>query len=226
MKRNTLNFIIDLTSLLAMWGLVTTGLLMKYVLPPGTGHWLAVKGMDRHEWGVVHFWLAVAVCVLAVVHVLLHWQWVCGTVRQFFTDAASGALLRSRPKRAVWGGGLVLLLTVGTAGLLAAANAGVTELEPPGDGCGSTCRGCGTASKPLAQSPVVPSVECRKSCGLSPCSQPCQQACPLATACPCGDDPRSPLAEGTRPTTGPSACDQCQSRPGACPGRQGQSCPR
>ncbi|MBN1346817.1 MAG: DUF4405 domain-containing protein [Phycisphaerae bacterium] len=128
MKRNTLNFIIDLLALLLMWGLLTTGLLIKYVLPPGSGHWLAVGGMNRHDWGDIHFWLAVGICALMILHVLLHWQWVCGTVRRFFTGTETNG--QTRVRRAVWGMALVVVLSAVTGGLLWAGNAAVAEIGP------------------------------------------------------------------------------------------------
>ena len=134
MKRNTVNFIIDLLSLVVMWGLVTTGLLARYVMPPGTGHWLTLYGMNRHEWGTVHFWLAVGLCGLALVHVWLHWQWVCGTVSRFFGGSDRDGHRRSRAWRAVWGIALILLLTGGTAALLTAANDRLVQLEPSRNG--------------------------------------------------------------------------------------------
>ncbi len=130
MKRNTLNFVIDFISLLVMWGLITTGLLMKYIMPPGTGHWLALGGMNRHGWGEVHFWLAVGACVLLFLHVLLHWPWVVGTVQRMLSPAVPSGATLSRARRALWGTGLLAVLVVVTVGLLAAANAMIVELEP------------------------------------------------------------------------------------------------
>ncbi len=130
MRRNTLNFIVDLVSLIVMWGLITTGLLMKYIMPPGTGHWLALGGMNRHGWGEIHFWLAVLACILMVLHVFLHWQWVVGTVRRLLSPSTPNAALPSRARRALWGGGLAAVLVVGTVGLLAGANSMVIQLDP------------------------------------------------------------------------------------------------
>ncbi|MBN1342945.1 MAG: DUF4405 domain-containing protein [Phycisphaerae bacterium] len=130
MKRNTLNFAVDLASLLVMWALVATGLLMKYVMPPGTGHWLALGGMNRHGWGDVHFWLAVAACALMFLHVFLHWQWVVGTTRRLLAPSGPSGHLPSLARRALSGAGLLAVLLVGTVGLLAAADSMVVQLEP------------------------------------------------------------------------------------------------
>ncbi|RKY08415.1 MAG: hypothetical protein DRP65_09140 [Planctomycetota bacterium] len=90
MSRSTLNFILDLVSFLNLLGLTITGFIMKYVLPPGTsgmgralhggtGRGIQVKElwlMTRHEWGSIHFYLAVVFVVLMITHVILHWRWI------------------------------------------------------------------------------------------------------------------------------------------------------
>ncbi|MHC4622631.1 MAG: DUF4405 domain-containing protein [Planctomycetota bacterium] len=89
MKRTTLNFFVDLISFATLIGMVCTGLIMKYVLPPGTGAcgtgFRGGRGqeqvrdlwsMTRHEWGQVHFDLAVLFTILMVVHIILHWTWI------------------------------------------------------------------------------------------------------------------------------------------------------
>ena len=85
MKRHMLNALIDLLMLNAMFGLIGTGFIVRYTLPPGTGgrgHGPSdtLLGMTRHGWGDVHFWLAVGVVSLLVLHVALHWSWVCATL--------------------------------------------------------------------------------------------------------------------------------------------------
>lgn len=89
MRRATLNFLIDLVSLLAMFALIGTGLIMRFVLPPGSrgGGGLALWSMGRHDWGDVHFWIACGIGALLLVHVALHWSWVCSIVRRWFAAA-------------------------------------------------------------------------------------------------------------------------------------------
>ena len=93
MKRTNLNFIVDLVAFLDLLGLACTGFIMKYILPPGTGgRGRMLRGgrgaehfgeeikelwsMTRHEWGDIHFYLAVIFAVLMIVHIILHWSWI------------------------------------------------------------------------------------------------------------------------------------------------------
>jgi len=90
MVRRTVNFILDLVSFVNLSGLIFTGFIMKYILPPGTGgmgrilHGGSGRGinvkelwsMTRHEWSSIHFYLAVVFVVLMIIHVILHWTWI------------------------------------------------------------------------------------------------------------------------------------------------------
>ena len=90
MLRSTMNFILDMMSFLNLSGLIFTGFVMKYTLPPGTGGTgRALHGgtgrnvqvrdlwsMTRHEWGSIHFYLAVAFVILMIMHAILHWRWI------------------------------------------------------------------------------------------------------------------------------------------------------
>jgi hypothetical protein len=88
-KRVTLNFIVDLISFIVFVGLAFTGFIVKFILPPGTGglgrelsggrgreEVKYLWSMTRHEWGDIHFYLAVGFVALIVVHIILHWGWI------------------------------------------------------------------------------------------------------------------------------------------------------
>jgi len=93
-KRSTLNFIIDLLSFLNLVGLGFTGFIIKFILPPGTGglgralhggqgreHIKSFWSMTRHEWGDIHFYLALLFLALIVLHIFLHWSWIKGYLK-------------------------------------------------------------------------------------------------------------------------------------------------
>jgi hypothetical protein len=79
MKRNTINFWIDLLTFIVLFAKIWTGLLLHYVLPPGQGRGKALElwGLNRHEYGTIHFYLAISMITLVLIHVWLHWSWIC-----------------------------------------------------------------------------------------------------------------------------------------------------
>ncbi len=81
MKRTNVNFLVDALALVALVFLTATGAVIRYVLPSGSGNTRALWGLDRHGWGHVHVWIAIAFCVAMVVHLALHWGWITCVVR-------------------------------------------------------------------------------------------------------------------------------------------------
>jgi hypothetical protein len=153
MSKNRLNLVVDTLAYLAMVALASTGLMMAYVLPPGTGGRHSgepartLLGLGRHDWGDLHFYVAIALLVLMLLHVILHWKWITNTF---------GALLRPRPVKPGAGlGGAALLLALGalTAAALAAPWLIPTDTQPSGGkghghgkGAHSSGAGCQTCT--------------------------------------------------------------------------------
>lgn len=90
-------FWMDVVNFTLFLSLGVTGLIMRYILPPGSARprgggqgfhggrpVLTLWGMDRHDWGDIHFWLAVALAVAVLIHLIQHWQWIA---RQFRSNA-------------------------------------------------------------------------------------------------------------------------------------------
>lgn len=125
MNRNRLNFLVDLLTGLLGLALAITGLLLYFVLPPGSGRGrLLLLGYDRHFWGDVHFYISIAVLVLVLVHVALHWQWVCTVIYRMVTPR--GSPVPTVKQRRVAGLAAMLALIGFTVGLLWGA-AQITE---------------------------------------------------------------------------------------------------
>lgn len=69
--KGKINFIIDVIMFILMALLAGIGLLIKYILLSGENRWikygrnvdLSFWGLDRHEWGTIHLWVAVALVV-------------------------------------------------------------------------------------------------------------------------------------------------------------------
>jgi hypothetical protein len=81
MSKSTTNFVVDAVAFAAFVLLGATGAMIRYVLPPGTGHSRSLWGMDRHDWGGIHFWIAIVFVSAMAVHLFLHWRWITCTVK-------------------------------------------------------------------------------------------------------------------------------------------------
>lgn len=106
MKRTHTNFLIDAAAFVEFALLLSTGLLVRYVLPPGSGHSATLWGLGRHDWGGVHFWIAVAFLATLSVHLVLHWKWIVCVVKGQRSEASGTRLAL---------GALALVLTVALA---------------------------------------------------------------------------------------------------------------
>lgn len=97
MKRASLNFAIVLVAFLNLMCLAFTGFIIRYILPAGTGgrgrilhggqgreHIKDLWLMTRHEWGGIHFYLAVLFVTLMIVHIILHWSWIKSYFKSLF----------------------------------------------------------------------------------------------------------------------------------------------
>lgn len=89
-RKTRLNFIIDALAFTAGIFLFSTGCILRFVLIPGSGgmhgagHGVHASersvtllwGLTRHQWGSIHFWIAIAFLVLLSLHIFLHWNWI------------------------------------------------------------------------------------------------------------------------------------------------------
>ncbi|MCC6425099.1 MAG: DUF4405 domain-containing protein [Phycisphaerales bacterium] len=112
LKRNTLNFLLDVALALAMLGLLGTGLVMRFVLPPGSGRQRLLWGWGRHDWGDLHYWLVLFFLLVLIVHLAMHWRWACVTTAKLFRRG-SGATPKLKPLAGNLIGVAVLLVITG-----------------------------------------------------------------------------------------------------------------
>ena len=104
MKRSNLNAIVDFLAYVGLVVLTTTGFLLRYQLPPGSGgiHGTGMGqgeqsksvsllwGFSRHEWGSFHYWIALILLGFLAVHLVLHWKWIVCVIRGHPRGDASG----------------------------------------------------------------------------------------------------------------------------------------
>ena len=81
MSRTLLNFILDSLLLTAFAVLVWSAVIVRFVFPPGTSAagWL-LWGMSYDQWISLQFAMVAILALGVLIHVMLHWTWVCGFV--------------------------------------------------------------------------------------------------------------------------------------------------
>ena len=81
LRKKTWNVIIDIMAYVAFVVLAMTGVIMYFILPPGSGRSLSIWGLGRHDWGDIHFWAAVSFFGILILHLILHWKWIVSVLR-------------------------------------------------------------------------------------------------------------------------------------------------
>lgn len=80
-NRTKLNFIVDTIAFILFTFLLTTGMLIYFVLPPQSGHLKTVLALSRHQWGEIHFYIALTLVLALIVHFTLHWKWIICVIK-------------------------------------------------------------------------------------------------------------------------------------------------
>jgi len=126
LKRTSVNLSIDLLAAASFVGMIATGYILFFALPPGTNKSLSLWGLRRHQWGEIHFWISIGLLAILVAHVALHWQWLVATVAQRF------GLARNPQSRHLCSGAIVLLVVIAAFSLFAwIAEISVRERSDP-----------------------------------------------------------------------------------------------
>lgn len=86
-----LNMAVNALSFVFLLSLISTGMILQFTLPPGSGSKAAgmhrgaaggavreFLGQTRHEWGDIHFIMALIFTGLLAAHLILHWNWLRG----------------------------------------------------------------------------------------------------------------------------------------------------
>jgi hypothetical protein len=126
MSRTLVNFFLDALLLALTLALVWTAVVLRFVFPSATraDGW-ALWGMDYDAWADVHFVLLGVFVFALLLHLMLHWNWVCSVVLT--------RLLRRPGKvddgvQTLYGVGTLIAVVLVTLGLLIAA---VLSVRPP-----------------------------------------------------------------------------------------------
>ncbi|MEY3289431.1 MAG: hypothetical protein RLZZ419_1673 [Pseudomonadota bacterium] len=108
MNRTLANIIIDIIAAFLLLGMIATGYIIRFPLPPGSNKTLSLWGYNRHQWGDGHFWISLGLLIVLVIHLVLHWNWIVTVIgkRCHLVKTAHPSLIRS----GILTGGIVIFL--------------------------------------------------------------------------------------------------------------------
>lgn len=109
MSRTAVNFLLDTFLLLTFVPLVWVAAMLRFVFPPGpeADGW-RLWGLGYAAWAEVQFWITAVMLGGVVLHVMLHWTWVCGVVASRYGRAKKGKV--DDGIRTLYGVGLLIAI--------------------------------------------------------------------------------------------------------------------
>ena len=114
-SRSWINLLLDAALLVVFTALCFAAVVVRFVFPPGpaAAGW-TLWGLDYDAWGGIQFGLLAVLAGGILVHVMLHWSWVCNVIASRM--AGRGGRVDDG-LQTIYGVGLLigLLLAVGTA---------------------------------------------------------------------------------------------------------------
>lgn len=121
-SRTDVNFCLDATLLALFVSLCACSTILEFVFPPGPDAlgWM-LWGRTYNDWSHYRFAILATMAAAVLLHVMMHWPWVCGVVESRLGRKRLGtATTRENPSRTLWGVGL-LITVFNLIGLIVAA---------------------------------------------------------------------------------------------------------
>jgi len=127
MSRTLINFLLDAFLLFLLLTLIWATFVLQFVFPPATASdgWV-LWGMDYNGWNRVQFGLFCVMIAGILVHIILHWTWVCAVIAKRFFGVKPKA--EDDGTLTLYGVGALVVVFNVIGGLLAAA---YFTIQPP-----------------------------------------------------------------------------------------------
>lgn len=122
MSRTTLNFLLDSLLLFVFTAMMATAVVVRFVFPPGTqaDHW-TLWGHGYDAWVGLLFNLLALLAFGILVHVMLHWSWVCGVAASRLSKLKRRPIRIDDAAQTVYGVALLIFLLLSVGAFVAVA---------------------------------------------------------------------------------------------------------
>lgn len=109
MSRTSLNFILDSGLLILFTGLVWSSAVVRFVFPPAyASRGWQLWDLGLNEWMNIQFAMLSLLALGVLIHVMLHWSWVCGVITSRLSRGKKGKL--DDGVQTIWGVGLLIVI--------------------------------------------------------------------------------------------------------------------
>lgn len=121
--RTDFNFYLDAALLVLFIALCGCSVIIEFVFPPGpqADGW-SLWGRSYDEWSLFRFSLLAIIAAGVLLHLMLHWSWVCGVVASRLGRKKPGAAAHDDPARTLWGVGLLIVVVNVVGAVVAVAS--------------------------------------------------------------------------------------------------------
>lgn len=111
MSRTVVNFWLDCFLLLQFLTLCWSGVVGQFVFPSGphSSGW-ELWGWNSAEWGDFHFGVLATLAGTVLLHLILHWSWVCGVIRSHTMGKDRNQVRHIDSSNTLWGVGLLIVI--------------------------------------------------------------------------------------------------------------------
>jgi uncharacterized membrane protein len=93
MKKATQNYILAVLLFLTSFTVTFSGFVLWLAFPHigggsrGTSIYRTFWGVTNDTWTAIHDWVGVAIIVVAILHIILHWNWIVRMTKRYFRPA-------------------------------------------------------------------------------------------------------------------------------------------
>jgi hypothetical protein len=118
MSRTIVNLILDLVLMLILLFLVGSACVVRFVFPPGTeAKGWKLWGLNYDAWANFEFITLCVILLAVLLHVMLHWNWVCSVIAVRVLQLKGGGSRPDEGIQTLYGVGALIAL-FGVIGIL------------------------------------------------------------------------------------------------------------